>query len=410
MGPPALRPCPRTGPTLITRRPCGRMRIRPGMATNPHSSPADRRVWSYRPLDLGAATALEPDRAVLPVVRHHQRPARRPTSAKTDRGAGSGSTRRFGANTRKAAAATTRPGGAVVASLPEDPQATTQSVVLDELPYRIFPCRSHPDLPHLSAFILQNVRTFGSSFGGAARRGLRRLEPRAHATRCRRRPLRRATDGHHTAPATRRPRDDHNSADRQDHHRDRQDQPRRPSRRRATTGAVNARVPARVHDPARPARSPADDHRAGASSGRADRGLETAGLTRSRCERRSRLLSPSAPTDRPTTLIDALRRPAATRSQSTARRRARSSSVAPPGPWLGDPRPERGFLVGPEQHDALVSSSAPSTSTSDLNRAIMRGVRLTQPTTRLSSELLARVMGDLGRGALDPDLGPEVDP
>ena len=55
------------------------------------------------------------------------------------------------------------------------------------------------------------------------------------------------------------------------------------------------------------------------------------------------------------------------------------------------------------------SSSAPSTRTSEKNGPIWRGGKLTTADHQRVLELLARVVGDLGRGALDADLGAEID-
>src|SRR5581483_5718911 len=81
-------------------------------------------------LDLRSATALEPDRAVLPVVDHHQRPAGGHGREKRAR-RGLRIDRRFGRQREERDRSHQASRGAVVAALAEDPHATTQGVVLN---------------------------------------------------------------------------------------------------------------------------------------------------------------------------------------------------------------------------------------------------------------------------------------
>src|SRR5579871_3079860 len=78
-------------------------------------------------LELRSATALEPDRAVLPVVGHHQRPAARRQGQDRTR-PGLRIERRLGDQRQERGGGYDAAGGAVVASLPEYPQAMTQRV------------------------------------------------------------------------------------------------------------------------------------------------------------------------------------------------------------------------------------------------------------------------------------------
>src|ERR1700748_3774926 len=95
-------------------------------------------------LEWGAAAALEPERAVFPVVRHHQRAAR--GGQREDRPWADG---RFGHGRRaaepreKGAGGDDATRGPVVAALPEDPQAMAERVVLDELPGGVSVSRFH---------------------------------------------------------------------------------------------------------------------------------------------------------------------------------------------------------------------------------------------------------------------------
>ena len=96
-----------------------------------------------------------------------------------------------------------------------------------------------------------------------------------------------------------------------------------------------------------------------------------------------------------------------------ARRAGRSAASPGPGRAVKPAHPirdpARASASGRSSTTPCSSSSAPSTSTSERNGPIWRGGKLTTATTSVSCELLARVVGDLRRGALDADLGPEVD-
>src|ERR1700733_13283584 len=120
-----------------------------------------RRVsgWSAAPdggaLELRPATALEPDRAVLPVMDHHQR-ARGQRQRRAWRHDRLGDRDRIGDQREARGRRDKAAGGAVVAALTEDPDTTPECVVLDEFSdglsdvsphfadppgYRPFPCK-----------------------------------------------------------------------------------------------------------------------------------------------------------------------------------------------------------------------------------------------------------------------------